>query len=313
MNAIDINNITKIFGKGKYRFKALDRVSLKIKRGEIYGLLGPNGAGKTTLIYILSNLLLPDKGSATILGYDAIENTHELREKMNVCFGNSYFFSSFSPKRILKYYCYLYDIPRLKMVQKINEVIELLKITPFKDKEFSTLSKGMKQKIALAKSLLNDPEVLLLDEPTIGLDVDVANEVRMIFRDLSVEKDTTILLTSHYMEEVETLCKRITLLNNGRVIREGNIDTIKKSIRAPDTISLILNNYDKLNFVRKIKGVKEFSIEEGRLKILTSSSTKTIENVLREMRRKRKKVLDLEVKSTTLEEAFIKIVGEKNA
>jgi len=313
MYAIDVQNVTKYFGKGKKRFRALDNVSLKVKQGEIYGLLGPNGAGKTTLVYILSNLLLPDSGKAEILGIDAIKETDELRGKVNVCFGNNSFFSSFSPERILKYYSYLYDIPRFKSQKKIDELIKILKITPFRKREFSTLSKGMKQKVAIAKSLINDPEVLLLDEPTIGLDVDIATEVRELFKKLSEENGMTILLTSHYMGEVETLCKKMTLLNKGKVIKEGNINDIKKKINIPDNISLVLNNYDNLKFLKNISGVKGYEITEGRLEIFTPSSVRLIENLLKELKKNKKEVLDLEIKNTTLEETFIKLVGGKNA
>ena len=313
MYAIDVQNVTKYFGKGKKRFRALDNVSLTVKQGEIYGLLGPNGAGKTTLVYILSNLVLPDSGKAEILGIDAIKETDELRGKVNVCFGNNSFFSSFSPERILKYYSYLYDIPRFKSQKKIDELIKILKITPFRKREFSTLSKGMKQKVAIAKSLINDPEVLLLDEPTIGLDVDIATEVRELFKKLSEENGMTILLTSHYMGEVETLCKKMTLLNKGKVIKEGNINDIKKKINIPDNISLVLNNYDNLKFLKNISGVKGYEITEGRLEIFTPSSVRLIENLLKELKKNKKEVLDLEIKNTTLEETFIKLVGGKNA
>ncbi len=308
MYAIEVKNVSKTFGKGKHKVKVLDGVSLRVKRGEIYGLLGPNGAGKTTLIYTLSNILIPERGSVKVLGYDALTNRKELPKKMNICFGNAFFFFSFTPKQILTYYSYLHDIPRSKAKKKIEELSELLKFKHFINREFSELSKGMRQKVALAKSLLNEPEVLLLDEPTVGLDVDVATEIRNIFRDLAKDNGVSILLTSHYMGEVETLCKRITLLNKGRVIRDGNIGAIKKSIRAPDAIYVILKNYDNIDFVKKIRGVKDYEIIDDRMKILTSSSKNTIEPLLKTLKMKKRKVLDLEVKNTTLEEAFLKLV-----
>lgn len=308
MYAIEVDNISKCFGKGRHKFRALDNVSLKVKQGEIYGLLGPNGAGKSTLIHILANILKPDRGSAKILGLDATSEKEKLGKRMNVCFGNSHFFSAFSPRKILTYYAMLYNIPRRAAVEKIDELSESLKFKHYIDREFMQLSKGMKQKIALAKALINDPEVLLLDEPTVGLDVDVANEIRDIFKGLAEEKNVSILLTSHYMGEVETLCKKITLLNKGRVIREGSIADIKNSIKAPDSIYLVLDNYDNISFVKRIRGVMGYELIEDRLKVLSKFSEDTIEPLLKAMRKNRKKVVDLEIRNTSLEDAFIKLV-----
>ncbi len=308
MNAIEVKNVTKEFGKGKNKFKALNNVSLKVKKGEIYGLLGPNGAGKTTLIYTMSNIIIPDKGTVKILDIDALKEKGNLGKRMNVCFGGGKLNWSFTPKQALAYYSYLYDVPRKKAKKKIKELSELLNFKKFINKEFALLSTGMRQKIVLAKSLLNDPEVLLLDEPTIGLDVDVASEIRDIFKDLAKERGVAILLTSHYMGEVETLCKKVTLLNKGKVIEEGNISKIKNKIRAPDTIYVVLNNYKNIGFVRKISGVSSYEVVEDRLKILTKQSEKTIEPLLKALKKKKKKVIDLEIKNTTLEEAFIKLV-----
>lgn len=309
MNPIEVRNLTKVFKNGKYVIKALDSVSLNVKKGEIYGLLGPNGAGKTTLAYILSGLLLSDKGSAKILGMDVGKESKKLKEKFNVCFGDSWFFSSFSPRKILRYYSFTYNIPRFKAEKRIEELAEILKFKHFIDREYENMSRGMRQKIAIARSLLNEPEVLLLDEPTVGLDVDIATEVRGLFKELANE-GMTILLTSHYMQEVETLCKRITLVNNGRAIKEGNIAEIKKKIKIPDSIFVVLDNYEKLDFIKKVRGVTGYDISDERLKIFVKNGKDSIEPLLNAFKKRKRAIRDLEIRNTTLEEAFIKLVGK---
>ena len=170
----------------------------------------------------------------------------------------------------------------------------------------------MKQKIAFANSILNHPEVLLMDEPTIGLDVDVAIDIRNNLVELT-KQGTTILLTSHNMHEVEALCENMTLINKGKVVKEGNINKIKEKIKFSDTISMVLDRYDKLDFLKKINGVKSFGLNEKRLDIKVRSSKDSISNILSVLKKRKYKIIDLEIRDISLEEAFLKIVGGKNA
>ena len=312
MYIIEAKNSTKIFKGKKENFKALDRVSLNVKKGEIYGLLGPNGAGKTTLIYILSTLMSPTKGTAKVLGYNLSNQSNEIRNKINACFGGTQFFWSFTPKEILTYYGMLYGIKRAERNEKINELAKVLKFDTFVNKKFHKLSKGMKQKVAIAKSLINDPELLFMDEPTVGLDVDVALDVRMFLRDLVKEKNVSILLTSHYMQEVEIMCKNISILNRGRIIKEGNVNKIEKSYKFPEIIWLYLKRYDNLSFLKKLKYVKNVTVNKEGLFVEVEQAHKSVSKLLGEFKKRRIKVLDIEIKKATLEDAFLRIIGGKN-
>lgn len=309
MDAIEVKNISKIF---KGRFKALDNISLNVKRGEIYGLLGPNGAGKTTLVNILATLLYPTEGSAKILGMDVVKQANDIRKKIGICFGDTRFFWSFKVREILKYYGMLAGIHKQERDKKIQNLVDKVGIRSFYNKQFNSLSKGMKQKVALVKCLISDPEVILMDEPTSGLDVDVAIKTRNILNDLTKE-GKTILLTSHNMHEVEALCKNITVINRGRVITEGNIKKIKEKIKFSDTISLVLNKYSKLDFLRKIKGFHGYDLKDNRLNVRVESSKDSISHILNSINKNGYKIIDLEIRDISLEEVFLKLVGENNA
>lgn len=308
MHAIEVKNITKIF---KNKFKALNSVSFSVGKGEIHGLLGPNGAGKSTMINILSTVLLPDSGTAKILGYDIARQSREIRRRIGICSGEGKSFWSFTGKETLNYYGMLHGLDRRKRKERIEFLADKFGLKGFYNKQFNEYSRGMKQKLVFARTLISDPEVLLLDEPTSGMDVDVAIDMRNMLIELT-EQGKTILLTSHNMHEVEAICKNITLINNGRVVVSGSIESIKNKIKFNDIISLILDRYDNLDFLRKINGVRGFHIDEDRLNINVKSSKDSIQNILNALKAKGYKIKDLEISDINLEDAFLKLVGGRN-
>jgi ABC-2 type transport system ATP-binding protein len=178
MHAIEISGLKKIFKDKGLVTQALKGIDLNIKKGQAFGLLGPNGAGKTTLIYILCNLLLPTSGQARVLGFDVVRESNEVKKRSGICMGGTHFYWDLRPREILNYFGRLYGLNSSTREKNINILIKRLGIQKFGNKEFGRLSTGMRQKVAVAKSLLNDPEVLFLDEPTAGLDVEVALDVR---------------------------------------------------------------------------------------------------------------------------------------
>lgn len=311
MPVIETFGISKEFSYKKERVQALDDVGIKIGEKEIFGLLGPNGAGKTTLINVLSTLILPTKGTANILGFDLLKGTNEIRESIGLCYGGSRFQWDFSPVEILNYYAMLFGIPSSKRREKIQSLIKDLEIENFANKKYYMLSTGMKQKVAIAKSLLNDPQIVFMDEPTIGLDVDIAIDVRNYLRRLVQERGVTMLLTSHNMHEVEVMCKNIALINKGKIIEEGNIKEIKKRLKFPDTIYIQANNQN-LDFIKSIKGVGRVSRSELGIFIETHETQKVLDSLLDELRKRKIKLEDIEIRKATLEDAFLKIVGGKS-
>jgi len=312
MFAVETDNITKVYGAKKTRIEALKGVSIKIKQNQIYGLLGPNGAGKTTLINVLSTLLLPTSGKASVLGFDVLKQEKEIRRRIGLCYGASRFYWNFDAYENLNYYGMMHGMNGEKRKKKIDQLIEELDMKSFAKVRTSQLSTGMRQKIAIAKSLLNDPELIFMDEPTIGLDVDVSREVRKYLKELVKEKGVTILLTSHNMYEIEMMCENIALINKGKIIKEGNLNEIKSKLNFPDRISFQLSSYENIDFIKNISGFRKMKMSGNRLAVDFYSAEEIISDLMQEMKNRNIKVLDLEIKKASLEEAFLKIVGESN-
>src|SRR5437762_10082157 len=244
MLAVDAKDLTKTFRSGwlgRRRKEALTGASLEVPSGAIFGLLGPNGAGKTTLLSVLATLLLPDAGSATVLGHDVVRDALAIRRRLSMASGNASFVWSLRPAEVLSFYGRLYGLHGPALRRRVDALIERCELGPHRKTEYNELSTGLKQRLAFAKALLNDPEVLFLDEPTLGLDPDVSVRIRAQIGALRREKGTTIILTTHYMREAEELCDEIAFIKAGRILAQGTADELKRQIRIGDVISLRLD------------------------------------------------------------------------
>lgn len=236
-NIIEVNALAKVFGQEK----ALESVDFHVERGEIFGFLGPSGSGKTTTIKILTGQLTPTSGTATVFGESVSHmKKSEFRRRFGVLTDNSGLYGRLSIHDNLKLYCDLYDVP----VSKIDEVLDTVNLRNDKSKRVSTLSKGMTQRVTLARALLHEPELLFLDEPTSALDPTNSLHIHEGLRALNA-KGTTIFLTTHDMQEAETLCDRIAFLNNGSIQLLDKPDKLKKSY-SDSTITVELLNEEKV-------------------------------------------------------------------
>lgn len=243
MNVIEVKNVQRVYetstGIWKRERKQVDAVkdvSFEVKKGEIFGLLGPNGAGKTTIIKMLTTMLIPSGGSLSVLGLDPIKQFKTLRPRINFILGgerNLYW--RLTAYDNLAYFADLYKIPRKVQEKRLPELLKLVELEEFADHRVETFSKGMKQRLQIARGLLNEPEILFLDEPSIGLDPVSARKLREIITELR-NTGTTILLTTHYMFEADDLCDRIAFIKNGRLIA---IDTPKNLKSRTEHISVI--------------------------------------------------------------------------
>jgi len=237
---IKLSSITKTYfsgfgGRGVRRLRALNGISLEIKRGEIFGLLGPNGAGKTTLLNIIIGLLKSDSGNITIMGRDVTQRfPNEIKLKMNMCSGNPNFAWCMSVKETLIFYGMLYGMGISDAKKEAEKWIGIFELGRYANTRFDELSTGTKQRLAMAKSLMNEPEILLLDEPTIGLDPDIGQKIRGFIKKIHAETSITIILTTHYMKEAEELSDRIAFIKNGNIVAQGSIEEIKNATKTRD-------------------------------------------------------------------------------
>jgi sodium transport system ATP-binding protein len=305
MNPIEVRNLTKKFGTKANAETVLNNVSFTVKSREIHGLLGPNGAGKTTITNILSGILLPTSGTAKILGKDVVKNSVEVRKNIGVCFGGSRFYYPLTGRENLKFHARLHGMKNPELNNRINELAEELSFKSFMNKKFADCSKGMRQKIALAKSLLHKPKILLMDEPTIGLDVEVSMIIRNTLKKLA-KQGTTILLTTHYLSEIEELCENITMINKGKIIVKGKISDVKKKLKFSDNISFTTKQ--KVDFISKIKGIKSWKNLDGDIIIHTNSPEKLIVPLVKQLEKRKIKFNDLQINPATLEEVVLKIM-----
>lgn len=208
--------------------EALKGVSFDIYPGEIFGLLGPNGAGKTTTIKILTTLLAPTSGEAKVFGYDAFGEEKKIRSKINFIFGGERsLYWRLSGEDNLKYFADIYKIPRRHQKKLLDDLFELVDLKDARFHKVETYSKGMKQRLQIARALLNDPEVIFLDEPSIGLDPVGARALKDMIRNISA-RGKTVLLTTHYMQEAEELCDKIAIIDKGELIAMDTIPELKK-------------------------------------------------------------------------------------
>lgn len=210
------------------RFEALAGVTFEATSGEILGLLGPNGAGKTTAMRILGTLLRPTSGTAEVCGHDVERDSHAVRAAIGVLPENAGLYGRLTAREILRYHGALYGLSERRLRERIDWLVELLDLGAFIDRRAEPFSKGMKQRVCLARALIHDPAVLILDEPTAGLDVLAARSVRAAIRRLAVE-GRCVLMSTHLMVEAERLCDRVAIILGGRIRAEGALDALRSA------------------------------------------------------------------------------------
>jgi ABC-2 type transport system ATP-binding protein len=308
MSAIDARDVVKTFRAGWMRRRvthALRGVSLQVARGTIFGLLGPNGAGKTTLLSILATLLLPDSGSVTVLGHDVARDASALRHRLNMSTGNASFLWSLRAEEILAFYARLYGLSGRALARRIDELVELCELQGYRRVLYNELSTGIKQRLALAKSLVNDPELLFLDEPTLGLDPDVSVRVRQHIATLRRERRMTIVLTTHYMREAEELCDDIAFIKGGLILARGTAAELKRQIAIGDVIAFRLDR--PAPSLAEAPGVLRCVEQAGRVECTVDDAEKRLPELLRGLFADGVVVRDVRVSEPELEEVFVEL------
>jgi ABC-2 type transport system ATP-binding protein len=309
MLAIEARDVVKTFRAGWMRRRqtqALRGVSLDVPSGIIFGLLGPNGAGKTTLLSIFATLLRPDAGHVRVLGHDVMGDPTPLRRRLNMASGNASFLWSLRVAEILGFYGRLYGLHGVALRRQVESLIELCELTSHRRVPYNELSTGLKQRLALAKALLNEPELLFLDEPTLGLDPDVSVRVRGHIAALRRERGMTIVLTTHYMREAEELCDEVAFIKAGRILDAGTPDELKRRIGLGDVIALRLEPAAPA-WLAGAPGVLRCTADDGWTKCTVDDAEKRLPDLLRQLFADGVTVRNVRVREPELEEVFVEL------
>jgi len=306
-------NVTKgTIRRTKTQVVAVKDVSFEVDYGELFGLVGPNGAGKTTTIKMLTTMLIPTSGKATVLGYDVEKDVTRVREKIGIVLGGERgLYTRVSAIDNLRYFADLYGVPVSVREKRIKELLEFMGLSDRARDRVETYSKGMKQRLHLARGLINDPQVIFLDEPTLGLDPEIAKDTRNMIKEL-VEKGKTILLTTHYMFEADELCKRVAIIRNGEIVALDTPVGLKKyvmdtSVVEVEGFGITEKEVAKFKEIKDVLSVSaDLSENKQVLKIQTPKGSEIISEVQEILKNSR--IYDLKIKEPTLEDAYLRLV-----
>jgi len=321
--AVETFNLTKVFKGGKRAgsnpLVALDHVNLKVEKGAFFGLLGPNGAGKTTLIKILCTIVLPTEGTAKVNGYDILKEPDKVRESFGWLHGETggrTLYWRLSAEDNLKFYAYLQNVPKHIAEKRISALLEFFDLEKDKDKLVKEFSTGMKVRVMLARSLLANPPIFFMDEPTVGLDTIAAVETRALLKAMNRELGKTIIFTSHNMYEVEKLCERVAIIRKGRIVVDATPSQLSAMIKGSRPIELkirgvydpvrIAERLEELPLVRSIVNVKREG-SDAELLLWAVDEYEAIPQIVNSLKELGVKITSIRQVEPNLEEVFVEI------
>ena len=319
--AIEVRGVRRVYSTRKSPIVALDGIDLEVPPGEFFGLLGPNGAGKTTLIKILTTLLLPSSGTASVFGFDVERDTKKIRRIMNmVAGGEQSGYGILTVREQLWMFTQFYGLAGAEGWRRVDELIEAVGLAEQRLQRVSTLSTGQRQKMNLARGLLNDPWILFLDEPTLGLDVAAARSLRELIVDWQkAVPGRTILFTTHYMAEADELCDRIAIVDHGRILAIGSPDELKRRVQRESIFRIELDNLEGgAQALARLPGVVSASAaaaneadtdRQSVVMNLVLADDGALGGVVGALAERGSHILGLRKSEPTLEDVFVELVG----
>jgi len=308
MNAIEINELVKKYGG----LTALDRVSLEIPEGDFFGLLGPNGAGKTTLIRILTTLLKPTSGYAKVLGHDVVKDPTAVRNVIGVVPQAMTSDLDLTGYETMDIYARFYDLPKKERKERIDELLAMVGLRERAGDLVATYSGGMRRRLEIARGLVHKPGILILDEPTIGLDPQSRHVVWELLEKFRKGDRLTVLLTTHYMEEAESLCDHVAIIDYGKIVALDTVPGLKKAIPQKDVVELTVTGVDLEKAVEKAKSlpnVTSAAYKEESILVSSDHGAEIIPEVVEALRGMGARVTRVMLKEQTLEDVFIHYTG----
>jgi ABC-2 type transport system ATP-binding protein len=306
-DALIVEGLTKVFNKG---LAAVDHISFTVREGEIFGFLGPNGAGKTTTINMLITVLKPTEGRATVCGYDISRQPSEVRSCIGVVPQEYTADEDLTGHENIILCADLYGIPREISRKRADELLELVELTKFKDKQVANYSGGMRRRLELACGLINRPRVFFLDEPTLGLDVQTRAATWEYIKLLKKEYQMTVFMTTHYLEEADMLCDRIAIIDHGKIVAIGTPSGLKEGLGGDIiTVDIEDEGADVSNIIQRIPNVKEVRKQDGTYRIKVIDGEETAPSIIESIRTEGHRVTRLSMSKPTLDEVYLEYTG----
>lgn len=309
MVLLEVKELSKSYGN----IKAVGGISFEIQKGEIFGLLGPNGAGKTTTISMLSCLIKPDSGDAFVDGYSILKDSMEVKKRIGVVPQDVSLYPTLSAQENLVFFGEMYGLTGSKLREKVDEVLEVVGLKDRRKEAINKYSGGMKRRINIAVGLLPSPKLLILDEPTVGVDPQSRTNILETLKELN-KKGLTILYTSHYMEEVEFLCHMIAIMDLGKIIAIGSLNELRLLVGERDLLRISTANEiskDLVETVKKIPDVSEARVLDESIEILTLHGRKLLPQIIEIFADTGVKIKSVEVKEPNLESVFLHLTGKE--
>jgi ABC-2 type transport system ATP-binding protein len=308
-HAIETHGLTKKFNG----VTAVNHVSFDVKEGEIFGLLGPNGAGKSTTIRVLCTLTRPTAGTAKVGGYDIVKDDSKVRELVGLVSEKMIMYDRLTARENLKFFGKLYNIPNDVLKDRIKEMLELVHMEKWQNKQVGTFSTGMKQRINVIRALLNMPKILFMDEPTLGLDPQSSSEIREFVRKLNRERKITIILTTHMMVEADMLCDRIGIMDYGTIVALDTSSNLKKLVSGGNTFELNISNLNVklLSLIKSVRSVKSVVRENGTRVKVRAKGGGVFDDIVDVVRANNGKIVSINSLEPTLEDVFLHLTGHE--
>ncbi len=309
MPSIEAEGLTKVFGT----LMAVDHLTFQVEEGQIFGLLGPNGAGKTTTLRMLGSLIAPTEGAARVGGHDVVKDALRVREIVGILTENPSLYDRLTAQENMDFFAEAYGLVDPVKSGRIRELLEFFDLWDRRGDKAGTFSKGMKQKLAIARALVHGPEVLFLDEPTSGLDPRSSKDIRDLMEELSRRERRTILLSTHRLEDAERLCDRVMIIRNGARVITGSPEELQRKIAGTPVLEIRLRGAPGrvADAVRALNGVIEVAVDvpASRLMVTLEDPEASTPEVVRAVVGADGEVLSVGVVEPSLEEAYLRLVG----
>ncbi len=303
--SVKVKNITKYYGSQA----ALNNVSFEVGTGEVVGLLGPNGAGKSTMMKIITCFIPPSEGEVDVCGFDIYEHSLEVRKKIGYLPENNPLYYDMYVKEYLAFIAGIHQIPTKKRKNRIDEIINLTGLSPELHKKIGALSKGYKQRVGLAQAMIHDPEVLILDEPTAGLDPNQLIDIRNLIRKIGSQK--TVLLSTHIMQEVEAVCDRAIIIDNGIIVADDATANLSKRTEGNFVIKVEFEGNVEDSFFKQIKGIIKISKDkQGAYTLVCDNKHDIRAEIFRMAVSKGLTVISLQKEEQSIEKVFQNLTGK---